>query len=107
MLTAKAREQEETMQEYMTREIQFQKFEREFQKISEELQKLKEAQTKLSTEKEELQHHCSKIEKEKETAEEDKEYLVGILADATHVLKQTLQVRKKVFVHIFNYGLYS
>lgn len=94
MLTSKAREQEEIIQEYQEKEIQFEKVESEFQQMVNQLRKMKEEQESLSVQKKELENHCCEVEQGKVAAEEDKEYLIGILADATSVLKQALQVKK-------------
>ena len=56
------------------------------------LETLKGDQELFRGERNELSERCALLEEEKSTAIEDKEYLIGILSDATLVLKQALEV---------------
>jgi len=91
MLTAKAREQEDTILDYMDKESAFKKLENEHQKLSQVLETLKGDQELFRGEQQELAARCELLEEEKSLAVEDKDYLIGILSDATLVLKQALE----------------
>lgn len=92
MLTDKAKEQEELIQDYIEREGQYQIIQTEYNNMKEELQQVAHENEKLLKMKLELQQHCSSVEKENEDEKLEKEYLIGILGDANVVLKQALQV---------------
>ena len=49
-------------------------------------------------EQQELAEKCALLKEEKSLAIEDKDYLIGILSDATFVLKQALEVNTNLFV---------
>ena len=52
----------------------------------------------FKVEQQELAEKCALLEEEKSLAIEDKDYLIGILSDATLVLKQALEVNTSLFV---------
>jgi len=91
MLTAKAREQQEIIEEYEEKEEHFNKMETEMAQMKNELSELKLSQLSMTTEKRSMQEECLIHHRDIVELREDKEYLVGILSDATSVIKQALQ----------------
>jgi len=77
--------------DYMDKESTFKKLENEHQKLSQVLETLKGDQELFRGERHELAERCALLEEEKSLAIEDKDYLIGILSDATLVLKQALE----------------
>ena len=68
---------------------------------------MKDDQEQMLGDRVSLIEKCSQLEEEKSSAIEDKEYLVGILSDATLVLGQALEVETDVVFILSNKNIYS
>lgn len=91
MLTAKAHEQQEIIEEMAEKEANFVKTEMEMTRMREELNELKQTQTEMVTERRRMHEECEIHRKDIARLDENKEYLINILSDATSVIKQALQ----------------
>ncbi|XP_066922675.1 cilia- and flagella-associated protein 157-like [Clytia hemisphaerica] len=91
MLTAKAREQEETLMDFMEKESSYKKLESDHAKLEEVLETLQKDHGSFNEEHLALTERYQELKKERDTVLDDKNYLIGILSDATQVLKQALQ----------------
>jgi len=91
MLTEKSREQEQCLEEFVEREMKFKELEKEFKSLKATVGDLKSSESCLKNERESLVKRCELNENEKTELEEEKHYLISILADASFVIKQALQ----------------
>ena len=92
MLTEKAQEQEEIILNYVEKENTFKDLDRQYGELKELVESMKIDKMKIIEEQNELSTKLRHVEKEKNIVCEEKDYLVGILSDATFVLNQALQV---------------
>ena len=77
----------------MEKESSYKKLESDHAKLEQVLDTLQKDQGKFTEEHLALSERYRELEKERDSVQDDKNYLIGILSDATQVLKQALQVR--------------
>lgn len=91
MLTEKSREQEHCLDEFVVREMKFEEVEQELQELKVNHETVTASEEALKTERDDLLKKCELFENERTELFEDKNYLIGILSDASHVIKRALQ----------------
>lgn len=90
MLTEKAQQQERTIEDLAAKEVDFGKTQIELDNLKNQIESLTKAQESLTEEKDHMQKVCKQHREEICQLQEDKEYLIGILSDATSVIKTAL-----------------
>lgn len=91
MLTEKSREQEQSLEEFAERDKKYAELESEFQSLKAKFENLTSSEQSLRNERDSLKKKCELYENENNVLNEDKQYLISILADASYVIKQALQ----------------
>jgi len=92
MLTVKAQEQEETILNYVEKENVLKELQIEYKKMKEVVDTMNSDKMQMIEDKKELSGKVLHLKNEKIKALKDKDYLIGILSDATFVLNEALQV---------------
>lgn len=101
MLTEKAQQQERTIEDLAAKEVDFGKTQIELDNLKNQIESLTKAQESLTEEKDHMQKVCKQHQEEICQLQEDKEYLIGILSDATSVIKTALDVSLQVSLNFF------
>jgi len=91
MLSEKAKTQETQIKEYQLGLDKYLKLQKEMKETTESYAKIREELRLLNGEKISLKDECEHVIENQEELQEDKDYLVGILSDATSVIKHALQ----------------